>query len=564
MFFCDTLEKVSGKKIWELFDFFSGTSIGGIISLLFSEKLYSAGDLLLKFLGQLKNKIFPSKRFFSFVFLGKPLYDPTIIDEVLKEMFGDIKFSEAKGNFLINGSELNEKDEHTTPFAFCSYKDKKEAYSVEGSVKEQDFFKFVHRDIIPKDFLLRDIAKITSAAYPYFSIFEGIPKFKFMDGGFSYNNPGYLTLKYLEEVRNFKLEDIFMLSLGTANDVPQIKLSVDFLNESLFKMRPVFTSNLSIFSNMQDTVNYSALLLCDAMLRERHVRVSPFSSEEINLDQVDRQTLIKIKRTARKMISKSRKFNSFMNTQMGIQESDEVEAYLKKSKYYYFPRYLTYKQYYKSIEDEIQSFIKENDVKQVEKDKENKFNYNNELNHVYSILESFHFPDDVKLNQPIVKLNEGGFFSSFKCDRKEKMNIISLALCVGYLPAIHKYKKEIDVFNHKEGDHWTIFHYAAANEEVAGLLILLEDEFLKENSLLKFSNCYTFELKPKLELEKLKKLIDAFLTHEGIVYSEMEAYNHNTPLNLAKEHESDEVICLFRKLKKTYEERSKLEKPESV
>jgi hypothetical protein len=85
----------------------------------------------------------------------------------------------------------------------------------------------------------------------------------------------------------------------------------------------------------------------------------------------------------------------------------------------------------------------------------------------------------VKLNQPIVKLNEGGFFSSFKCDRKEKMNIISLALCVGYLPAIHKYKKEIDVFNHKEGDHWTIFHYAAANEEVAGLLILLEDEFLK-------------------------------------------------------------------------------------
>ena len=113
LYYLDMLEKISGKKIWELFDFFSGASVGGIIAIILSQKKISASELLVKFQGQLKNKIFPSKRYFDYLFCQKPLYDPDIAEEVANELIGEFLYSEAKGNFLITSSEQDDQENRT-------------------------------------------------------------------------------------------------------------------------------------------------------------------------------------------------------------------------------------------------------------------------------------------------------------------------------------------------------------------------------------------------------------------------------------------------------------------
>lgn len=48
-----------GKNVYELFDFYTGTSIGGIAALLFATKKITAKELLKLVVSRLRNRIFP-------------------------------------------------------------------------------------------------------------------------------------------------------------------------------------------------------------------------------------------------------------------------------------------------------------------------------------------------------------------------------------------------------------------------------------------------------------------------------------------------------------------------
>ena len=58
LYFLAELEFRTNMKVYEIFDFFVGTSIGGLICLTFAMKKYSAQELLCKILGLAKNRIF--------------------------------------------------------------------------------------------------------------------------------------------------------------------------------------------------------------------------------------------------------------------------------------------------------------------------------------------------------------------------------------------------------------------------------------------------------------------------------------------------------------------------
>ena len=173
-------------KVYDLFHMFAGTSIGGIIALIFSQKKYSADQLLKKMMGKFKNEIFSTNWLW---FLKGYLYDAEKLESLLKEEFRNINRAEidmraSNGNYFITSNILN-NDKSIYPCAFVRYNDKNindaELYEIDNK------FQFNRRDNFD-DTKLYQIGRATSAAAPYFKHIE-IKNLKFIDGGFSYNNP---------------------------------------------------------------------------------------------------------------------------------------------------------------------------------------------------------------------------------------------------------------------------------------------------------------------------------------------------------------------------------------
>jgi hypothetical protein len=81
LYFLRELEIRLKKKVYDLFDMFAGTSIGGLIALILSQKKYSAEELLKKMLGRYKNEIF--KYSFRYFIRNWFKYDETNLEILL-------------------------------------------------------------------------------------------------------------------------------------------------------------------------------------------------------------------------------------------------------------------------------------------------------------------------------------------------------------------------------------------------------------------------------------------------------------------------------------------------
>jgi len=157
----------------------------------------------------------------------------------------------------------------------------------------QDFFQFDDVEI-DYDLKMWEIGRITSAAFPFFETYKNIPGFEFMDGGFTYNNPSYLTIKYLEEIAKVDLKNVFMLSLGCNQDFPSFSLKIDFLKKSVFHVRSEILSNLVGLNDNMNNSTYHAIVLSDAYLKKRHIRLAPIRMKDISLDGVDNETICEL------------------------------------------------------------------------------------------------------------------------------------------------------------------------------------------------------------------------------------------------------------------------------
>ncbi|OAQ40761.1 patatin [Pedobacter psychrophilus] len=192
--------------IAEYFDFFAGTSTGGILTCLLlcpskddpKKPRFSAQEALNLYVAN-GPKIFYSKgvkRFFADIGWTTEKYDAKVFEKLLLDYFGDVKLSQLIKPCIIT------------------------AYNIE--LRKAHFFrqKVAATRGDSRDFYVKDVCRATSAAPTYFSVAEirslaGV-RYPLLDGGIFATNP---SLSAFVEIKKNPEEliptDVYILSLGT-------------------------------------------------------------------------------------------------------------------------------------------------------------------------------------------------------------------------------------------------------------------------------------------------------------------------------------------------------------
>jgi len=233
------IEVSLGRPIYEYFDFFAGTSIGGLISLCFAYRVYNAETLFREMVGIFKDNIFINTRcsrkwnkFSSAICFSKSIYREEVFEQILQRKLVDVfngnqneilKFNSNSKNFLITVCKPDIDNQILIPYCFAKIGREYGYYRItledNGNV-----IQFTKENLINIDSIkVWEIARATSAAYPYFKpkLISGI---RLIDGGYQFNNPCFLALKYIKkyslkpnptpmEIKKF-YKSIFILSIG--------------------------------------------------------------------------------------------------------------------------------------------------------------------------------------------------------------------------------------------------------------------------------------------------------------------------------------------------------------
>jgi len=236
----DHIERTTGKPISQLFHLIAGTSTGGILALgLVKPKSpgkpqYTAADLIKLYEDQ-GPTIFSRSvwdKIHSGFGLNNEKYPSEGIETVLQGFFGDVLLSQVLTEVVIPSYDIEQRN----CFFFKSRKAKSDAAD---------------------DFLLRQVARATSAAPTYFApcrIYQGgnAPTLALVDGGVFANNPtlcGFAEAKRIYD----KATDFLVVSLGTGELTR--KIPYDGAQDwGLLGWAPHIMS--VVFDGMLDTVDY--------------------------------------------------------------------------------------------------------------------------------------------------------------------------------------------------------------------------------------------------------------------------------------------------------------------
>jgi patatin-like phospholipase/acyl hydrolase len=207
------LRELSGNddaRLADYFDFFAGTSTGGILTGIYlcpdeenpKRPRFTADQAVELYLrrGPIIFNSSPWKKFTSMGGLSEEMYSEEALELYLKAYFRDIKLSQLIRPSIMTAYEIEKRH----PFFFSS----DDAQTILG-----------------RDFYLRDVARATSAAPIYFKaskIFscDNYKQYSFVDGGMFANNPAHcayteVTKKFLMNGRKPDFDDVVLLSLGT-------------------------------------------------------------------------------------------------------------------------------------------------------------------------------------------------------------------------------------------------------------------------------------------------------------------------------------------------------------
>ncbi len=287
------IEGCTGKATEELFDLVAGTSTGGILALGLTKPgpdggpEYSAKRLieLYETEGREIFSIPVWHRIHSAGGLAEEKYPAIGIEEVAKRYFGGVRLSEALAEVLVA------------------------AYEIEG--RAPWFFKRRHaRDENREgdDFLMRDVARATSAAPTYFEPFlvEGGPHdgCAFIDGGVHSNNPAMCA--YVEARKVYPDEnDFLMVSLGTGELTRSLPYEeVKGWGLALWA-QPILNV---VFDGVADTVDYQLreLLSTEEGEARRYYRFQTvLDIGKDDMDDASRTNITALKTKAREIISKN-------------------------------------------------------------------------------------------------------------------------------------------------------------------------------------------------------------------------------------------------------------------
>jgi patatin-like phospholipase/acyl hydrolase len=166
----------------ELFDLFAGTSTGALMALGFARRRAYTPQELVDIYRRHATTIFPITHFAALRAVRQAFaekYDAAPFEALLHTLFGDERLSECVSNVLIASYDTDNRG----PFFFKRYTP--EAVRHNRALRR--------KELKLGDFLLRDVARATSAAPTYFLPAKvrsiGGRTYSFLDGGLVANNP---------------------------------------------------------------------------------------------------------------------------------------------------------------------------------------------------------------------------------------------------------------------------------------------------------------------------------------------------------------------------------------
>lgn len=192
--FLNELEKKSGKKIIDMFDFFSGVSTGGIMALLLNSG-YSTKDIIDFYTGSDDKIIFKPK--FIRLPWGAVKYPSNQIESVLQSKFKDDLFGNTTKPVMV--------------VSCATYPEKKPIFFVSTEDTYRNCKKW-------------ELARATSAAPTFFAPFK-LDNLTLVDGGLACNNPTLYTVVEIQKQHPEK--ELLVVSLGTGS--PNKPISYDTL-----------------------------------------------------------------------------------------------------------------------------------------------------------------------------------------------------------------------------------------------------------------------------------------------------------------------------------------------
>lgn len=256
--------------IVDYFDFFAGTSTGGILTCLLlcpsesdpARPRFSARAALDLYLEH-GNEIFKMtffKRLRTKFGLAGERYNSAVFERVLKNYFGETKLSQLIKPCIIS------------------------AYNIE--LRKTHFFRqqsaIARGDI--RDFYLRDVCRATSAAPTYFSVAEiysmANVRYPLLDGGVFATNPALSGLIEVTKAFNqTRINDIFLVSLGTGRS--RRSYEADYFKKS--SAMAIVPAILDIMmSGVAETSDFFLQQLFHSAGKiQNYIRIEPHSLESI-------------------------------------------------------------------------------------------------------------------------------------------------------------------------------------------------------------------------------------------------------------------------------------------
>lgn len=280
--------------IVDYFDFFAGTSTGGILTCLLlcpddehpDRPKFSAKEALDLYINH-GSAIFKAgffRRLIAEFGLLSERYPSATLEHILDTYFGETKLSQLLKPCIVTAYNIELRKTHF--------------FRQQAAIARGD----------TRDFLLRDVCRATSAAPTYFSVAEiyslAGTRYPLLDGGVFAPNPSMSALVEVTKAFNqTKINDISILSLGTGRS----KKAYDYEH---FKKSRAITIGPALIDIMMSGAAESSDFFLQELYKsvekaEQYVRIEPRNLHSINeaLDAASRENIERLVSLGDRMIS---------------------------------------------------------------------------------------------------------------------------------------------------------------------------------------------------------------------------------------------------------------------
>lgn len=278
----------------QYFDFFAGTSTGGILASILlcphpddpTKPRFSAQDALNIYVEH-GTEIFTTsswRRFLNQFGLLSELYDEHVLEKVLESYFGDLKLSQLIKPCIITAYNIELRKNHL--------------FRQQKAISHGD----------SRDFYLKDVCRATSAAPTYFSVAEiysiAGTRYPLVDGGVFAHNPAISALlEVLKTYKTFKIDDVHILSLGTGIAKNAYRYE-DFKKQKAISIGPALV-DIMTSSSSESNDYFLRQLFRSVQHSANYIRIEPSNMSSIQpaLDDASKSNIQKIVSLADKLIS---------------------------------------------------------------------------------------------------------------------------------------------------------------------------------------------------------------------------------------------------------------------